>query len=156
MSKPKKIDLNDYEQVVNKDDMNGYSGLIIVPKKSTEGIQLPEIYFRRKSTVDLIENIEEAIWHQNVRIAITGTDADYHRRVDWWVENALNDEDWRGIINQTFNQKEFNVKASMEKAIHYLKTIRIASKRKSFLHKFFWNWFLTGFNWQLQRLEKGK
>ncbi len=149
-----KIDLNKWDVVGSKDDLEGYSGLTITPKKLVNGIQPDDIFFRRgKQQVPEIENVEEAVWYKDCLISKNGSLEDYIKRIDWWFESALNDEDYKEIINNTFNRNGFDIKMSWEKAKNWLIS-RNQSSRKTYIHKFVWNWLSKGMTMQLNRLER--
>jgi hypothetical protein len=153
--KPKKIDLNKWELVYNIEDLDGYQGLIIIPKRLVDGRQLPDMYFRKDQIVSLIENTTNIIWYKDCFISNKGTDFEYSKLVDWWFDSALKDEEYKTIINDTFNRNGFDVKISWEKAKNWLKTC-VPSERKTHIHKFIWNWLSKGMTWQLNRLEKDR
>jgi hypothetical protein len=143
--KPKRINLNDYEQVKTEKDLEGYSAIIITPLKFADGMQAPDILFRRKAKYKAISDTEGVIWDQNTVITTATTPLKYASLVDWWVESALADEEWKFKINNTFGKNGFDVKMSMDKAIKWLKTCK-PSMRKSHLNKFFNIWFNKGFD----------
>jgi hypothetical protein len=153
--KPKKIDLNSWERVDEQEDLEGYNGLIIVPQKLEDGTQLPPLYFIREAAKQYIEDITNAVWTKNCEISNKGEQSEYSKRVDWWVKNALDDEEYRTTLNETFNKHGFNLKLSWDKAFITLKGM-IPSSRKTYLHKYIWKWLTRGIQWQINRIEKGK
>jgi hypothetical protein len=154
MSKPIKINLNNWEVVENENAIEGYSGMIITPKKLVNGIQPADLYFRRgELKVPEIEDVTTAMWFKDCHISNKGSEIEYANRVDWWFDSAISDQQYKTIINDTFNRHGFDIKMSWEKAKVWLKQ-QNGSSRKTFIHKFIWNWLSKGMQWQLTRLEK--
>lgn len=152
--KPKKIDLNQYVRVIQKDELDGYQGLVIIPTKLIDGTQLPELYFRKgEPKHEEISDVDNAMWNKEVRISNKGNDFEYAHRVDWWFENALENSEYKTMLNNTFNKHGFDVRMSWEKAITWLKQ-QVPSARKTYLNKFIWNWLMKGLRWQINRLER--
>lgn len=151
-----KIDLNRWERVASEEDIENYRSLIIIPLKLIDGTQLPPLYFRQGKPLEpLIEDVEGVQWNKMIRISNLGDVTDYCKRVDWWFNNALADDEYKTILNDTFNKYGFNLKVSWDKAINWLKGCTPA-QRKTYLHKFIWNWLNKGLTWQMNRVEKGK
>jgi len=153
MSRVKRLNLNDYELVDTPKDFEGYNGcVIIIPKRLKDGSQPPEMYWRKTGQY-LISDIDNETWTKNCKISTSGSHEEYARKVDWWVDNAFNDPEYKEIINNTFGKYNFNIRMSLDKSIAWLKG-RTPSQRKSHLHKFFWNWLLKGYQWAMDRYEK--
>lgn len=144
MSKPKKIDLNKWERVDNAEDLDGYQALIITPLKASNGIQLPDLMFRKgQQKHNEIEDVDSVEWNKEIRISKEGGDDVYAYRIDWWFNNASQDEQYRKFINDNFNKNGFDVKRSWNAAQNYLKKFNYSS-RKTYLHKYVYNWLVTG------------
>jgi len=140
MSRPKHINLNQWEKVKTFEDLDGYQALIITPSKMSDGTQLPELYFRKGiSRFNEIKDISSTNWTKDIRISKEGGDNEYSLRVDWWFENALNNKEYREIINTAFNKNNFDVKKHWNMAQNYLKKFNY-SARKTYIHKYVWNW----------------
>lgn len=156
MPKPKKINLNTWERVQELPDLDGYQSLILTPHKLEDGTQLPDLYYRRGLSKFLeIDKVDEVDWHKNIRISKEGTETDYAYRVRWWFENAEKDEEYKEIINSTFNRKEYPLKTEWEKLKYWL--IRQSySSRKTFIHKFAWNWLTRNMHRHLSKQQYKK
>ena len=155
MPKPRKIDLNNYVVVKSVDDLYNQQGLIIIPKRLDNGLQLPETYWRLIDSPEyfMIEHVDDAIWYQDIRISIAGSDDDYIKRVQWWVDNAFLDEEYMHKVNATFCKYNYDIKLATQKAIeNKFKRFR-PEQRKSYLHKFFWNWWIDGYRMAMGRWE---
>ena len=96
--KPKKIDLNQYELVDSEDDLEGYTGIILIPKRLRDGSQPPSLFFRKESGIIHIVDVDNAVWFKDCRISQAGSQMDYIKRIDWWFENALKDEEYKQIL----------------------------------------------------------
>lgn len=144
MGKLKKIDLNEFELIRSEDELGESNGYRIFPVKYADGTQPPPMLWKRKeNNYVTIEDVDNVVWIKELRVSTKGSDTEYAKRVDWWIENALADDEWKTNINNTYNKHGFRIKESMDKAVAWLKT-RTPSARKSHLHKFFQNWFLRG------------
>ena len=141
--------------VKTEEETDDFSGLIIIPKKSSDNTQLPPIYFKRIPKYVELRDVDDIAWNKEVRINSSGTEEEYGHRVDWWFEHAISDVNFKKMINENFDKNGFNVKMSWEKAKTYLKTVP-NEKRKTYLYKFINNWLLKGYQWQLDRQSKGK
>jgi hypothetical protein len=149
-----KIDLNKWEMVGSENDLENYQSLIITPRKFIDGTQPPVLYFRRGAGLkQLIEDTTQVNWSKNCEISNKGTPEEYSERVDWWFDNAIENDEYKTIINDTFNRNGFDVKMSWEKAKMWLKRC-VPSKRKTYIHKFVWNWMSGGMTMLLNRLER--
>jgi hypothetical protein len=161
--KPRKIDLNRWVRVNSIEDTDGYQCMIIVPQRLIDGTQPPDLFFRKgEPSVPKIEDINSSVWYKDCQISNNGSNIDYNKRVDWWFESAENDEEYKEIINNTFNVKDehnpaygFNVRNSWEKAKGWLKRIPLQSARKTYLHKFIWNWLTGDINKYMRKQERG-
>jgi len=152
--KPKVIDLNKYEIVNSEEELEGYTGIIITPLRMVDGTQPPKLHFRKgKPKVHEIDDVDSTVWFKDIHISNKGEDHEYAHRVDWWFDNALKDEDYRQIINETFNRNGYELKMAWEKARNWLKG-QTPSARKTHLHKFVWNWLTKGMSMQLGRMER--
>lgn len=150
MSKPKVINLNDYEKVKSKDDLDGYIGLVIIPAKLENGIQLPSIFFRKGTLKhNEIKDVGSVEWFKDIRISKEGDDTEYASRVDWWYDHAISNDDYRKIINDSFNKHGFDVKKNFDMAINYLKKFNF-SARKTYIHKYIWNWLTNSMHQYLK------
>lgn len=145
-----KYDLNDYEIVGSKEDLTGFKGLIIVPRRLEDGTQPPELFFRKPLNVVYLKDIDNIKWHKNIQISKQGSDKEYGQLVDWWFEQARNDVDYKEMIKDNYHRFGFNVPESTEKAIIHLKT----KDRKTAIHKFFIKWLTKGLNWAINRSNK--
>lgn len=146
MSKPKKINLNQWERVKTADEMEGYQGLIIVPIALPDGTQLPNIYFRKgEFKHNEIDDVESVEWNKDIRISKEGSDDEYAERVNWWYSNALTNEEYRQLINTEFNKEGFDVKKQWNLSQNYLKKFNY-SARKTYLHKYVYNWLRNEFH----------
>jgi hypothetical protein len=155
MGKLTKIDLNDFDLIKSKDDLGESNGYLIFPVKYPDGTQPPPMIWARKgNTFITITDIDNAVWFKDCRISITGSDAEYAKRVDWWISSALADDEWKEIVNNTYNKHGFRVSDSLNKAIMWLKT-RMPSARKSYLNKFLNNWFTKGVHMAIQSKNRG-
>lgn len=154
MAKPKVFDLNKWEKVKTEPELDGYQGLVIIPPRLENGTQLPSIYYRRGEVKSPeIEDVSTIEWFKDVRISKLGHGVEYAKRVDWWFDNALKDEEYRQIINDTFNRNGFDVKISWEKAKNDLKRYT-PSDRKTYIHRFVWNWMIRGMKNYLSYKER--
>ena len=142
--KPKKINLNQWEKVDTISDLDNYQSLIITPIKLSDGTQLPDIYFRKGiKKYDEVLDVNTTKWYQDIRISKDGNDDEYGKRVDWWFEQALDNEDYRSLLNTNFNKHGFDIKKSWDMAQNYLKRFNYSS-RKTYIHKYVWNWMVRG------------
>jgi len=156
MNKPRKINLNNWEPAESEDDLKGYNGLIIIPRKTEGGIQLPSIYFRQeRNAVPEIIDTDSAMWFRHCRISLLGEPEEYSKRIEWWYNNAMHDDEYKTILNDTFNRNGFDLKMSWEKSKNHLNMLN-DSERKTYIHKFVWNWLSRGMSWQIRRLERDR
>lgn len=142
--KPIRINLNDYEHVKTESDLKEHVGLIIIPQNN-----LPPMYFRKPIKVIEIEDVDNAVWFKDIRISKNGEQHEYAKRVEWWFNQALNDRDYKELINQMFNRNGYDVKKDWEKAKCFL----IASDkttRKTYIHQFINKWMTRGMNRQIE------
>jgi len=147
MPKPKRIDLNDYEAVSSLEDLEGYTSLVIIPFKQEDGTQPPNICLRKRlSPFVEIKNVENAQWFQDCRINKKGSKSQYAERVNWWFKNAMLDEEYKDLLNDAFSDKGFNLPEAFERAKLWLKG-RTVAQRKTYIHKFVWNWLTKSAQW---------
>lgn len=150
MSKPKVIDLNKYERVNTPEELDGYQGLVIVPVKLGDGFQPPNIFFRKGiKKHNEIENTDGVEWFKDIRISKEGDDETYGQRVNWWFDQAILDDEYRKLINDNFNKHGFDIRKSWSMAQNYLKKFNY-SARKTYLHKYVWNWLSNGLHQHLK------
>ena len=151
----RKIDLNKFELVSSEDEiLEGQTGIIILPLRLKDGTQPPALHFRKglpKQTQ--VKDVTDVCWTQDTHISKDGTDHEYARRVDWWFDEAMKDEEYKETINETYNRNGYQLKVAWEKARNWLKS-RVPSARKTNIHKFVWTWLNKGMLQQLGRLEK--
>lgn len=153
MSKPKKIDLNKYTRVLSEEDLTGYHSIIIVPAKTSDGTQLPSLYFRGNQEQNIISDITGVVWDKEARISILGTQEEYNDRVNWWFNEADKNSNYRDFVNQTYSRMGFHVRDSWEKGRIWLLS-QEGNDRKSYIHKFIWNWMQKGYQWHMNRIKK--
>jgi hypothetical protein len=152
--KPKRLNLNKWTRVETEDATEGYDTLIITPQRYVDGTQPPELYFKRgEPLIPDITDTDNSVWYKDCHISKQGSELEYCKRVDWWFNNAENDEEYKEIINATFNHHSFNVKMSWDKAKIWLKR-QLPDCRKTYIHKFVWNWMTKGIQMQLRREER--
>ena len=151
----KKIDLNKFELCNSEEDiLEGQSGLAITPLRLADGTQPRTLYFKKGVPKQVkIRDVENTVWYKDAHISSEGEDHEYAKRVDWWFDNAMKDQDYKDIINGTFDRNGFIVRESWEKARNWLKK-KTPSARKTHIHRFVWNWMTDGMRMQLERLEK--
>jgi hypothetical protein len=155
MPSPKVINLNDYEKVDTKDELEGYQSIIIIPWMSDDGIQPPAIFVRKgEFKGDYIVDTTDVVWHKEAYISKEGSNEDYAKRVDWWFSEAAKNQEYCALINSTFNKNQFDVKMSVEKARAWVKTHLIPAARKTHMHKYLWNWLVKGMQINLNRIDK--
>lgn len=149
-----KVDLNELELVKTKEEFGECGGFIIIPRRAEDGTTPPVMFWKKKDSPFMtITDTDTAMWFDGCRISITGSDAEYAKRVDWWVSNAMANDEWKQHINSIFNKKGFKVSDEFDKAIRYLKTCPM-HQRKSFIDKFLKNWFTRGFGWYTNRINR--
>lgn len=157
MSKPKRINLNDFERVEKETDLEGYQAVILTPLKvkiGDEWMQPEDLYFRKPVRGERpVENISNAVWHKDVVISTLGSDYDYGRRVKWYFDNALEDVEFKGMINDTFDKNGFNIRQHLEWMQPWLKK-QTLSCRKSHLKKFIWDHLTKDYNKHISYLQK--
>lgn len=141
--KPTKLNLNDFEQVTTVEELQDHVGLILTPKKLNNGTQLPNLYFRKPIKVIEIEDVDQVEWFRDIRISKEGTLDDYAHRVKWWFENALKDDKYKTILNDTFNRNGFEIAKSWALAENYLYKLT-PSQRKTYIAAFVWRWLSRG------------
>lgn len=151
--RPKKIDLNNFTKVNSIEECDGYNSLMIIPAKLSDGTQLPPLYFRGGEHDLIIDITDELIWDKNSRISTAGTQEEYNKRVNWWFDNARNNDMYRELVIDTFNRLGFDVLLSWEKCKNWLKSCPDCD-RKSYIHKFVFNWLKKGYTWQINRIKK--
>lgn len=155
MSKTVKIDLNDYELVQSQEDIEGHTGLIIIPVKTSETDVPTPRYFRKPITVIEIEDVNSAVWYKDIRISKKGTDAEYAERVNWWYDNAIRDKEYTSILNQSYNRNDFPIKKEWEGSRMYLLR-QMPSTRKTYIHQFVNKWMNRGMMMHLNRKNQYK
>lgn len=148
-----KINLNDFEQVKTREELEGHTSIIITPKKHGDK-QLDDIYFRKPITVIEIDDVDNAVWYKDVRISREGTIEEYTKRVEWWYDNAIKDADYRAILNATYNKHGFDIKSAWEKSKYFLYGLTPAG-RKTYLAQYVNKWMSKGIARHLQRKEMG-
>lgn len=139
MSKPVKINLNDYEHVPTIDDLEGYQSVILTPIMLKDGTQPPTLFFRKGKKKDpLVSDVTGLVWSKDICIDNKVSEDQYVKLVDWWFGEAIKNEEYKKLINGMFFKNGFDPKITWESCLTYLKTCN-PSKRKTHLHKFILN-----------------
>ena len=157
MSKPKRINLNDYERVEKESDLEGYQSVILTPLKvkvGDEWMQPQDLYFRKpESERKFVETPVGAVWYKDVPICTKGSKYDYTKLVHWWYDNALKDPEFKAIINDTYAKNGFRVNVEVEKMKTWL-VRQPQSSRKSHLYMFTNKWLNRNYNKHLDYMKK--
>ena len=130
--------MNDFEKVKSLEEIHD-GGLILTPK----GIGMPETYWKRIPIgPPQIKDITNTEWKEDILISSEGSSADYSTRVDWWVNNAIEDPVWVEKVETTFKHMGFDPYRSIDKTSIWLKS-RLRSQRKCNVRKLYWNRLTT-------------
>jgi len=136
MSKPIKINLNEYERVPTIDDLEGYQSVILTPMMLKDGTQPPTLFFRKGKKKDpLVSDVTGLVWNKDICINNKVSEDQYIKLVDWWFGEAIKDVEYKKLINDTFFKNGFDPKITWDSAQAWLKTCT-PSERKTHLHKF--------------------
>jgi hypothetical protein len=156
MPKPKKIDLNQYELVDSEEELDGYTGIIVIPKKLHDGTQPPVLHFRKESNIIHIVDTDNATWFKDCRISQAGSQMDYIKRIDWWFDNALADEEYRQILINMYktaaDKYGFDLKKRIDQSKGWLKSLN-GTARKTYIHKSFIDSMNRGVNFCMKKVS---
>jgi len=140
----KSINMNDYEVVASKKDLEGYQSLIIIPYMMDDGSQPDALFLRKGEKQILVADLDEDEFTKDTAITKVGEDTEYAVRVDRWFELAMKNEEFRSLVNTHFDKNNFDIRRSLEAAKVWLKKQSL-STRKTHLWKFLWkNWLPIG------------
>lgn len=145
-----KINLNEYEKVETREELEDHTGIVLI----LPNIPDKELYYRKPIKVVEFKDLSEVEWFKDMRISKEGTEAEYASRVDWWFDHAIEDSDYRTILNQTFNRNGYDIKGEWERARNWLKG-QTPAARKTYLAKYVWNYMVKGMNSWLYKKDKG-
>lgn len=140
MSRPKRINLNDYEKVSSREEIRN-GGLILQPQGN-----FPELYWKRKQIGPvLISDTNDVEWNEEIRIETRGTKDQYQDRVSWWISESKQNMEWVNKIESQFKHHSFDPWKSIGKGCGWLWS-RLPTQRKSYLKKFFMNKLMSDYN----------
>jgi len=156
MPKPKRINLNNYQKVNKEEELEGFSSLIITPFKQPDGTQPPIVFLRRPAKGGaLAVDIETDDWSRKAVISTVGSEAEYNKRVAWWIDNALKDPEYKQMVNDAFANNGFNLKGEFEKIKGWLLMCN-ESQRKSHVDKFVKKWLNKNYAQHLNKINRNK
>lgn len=113
--------------------------LQIIPKRESNTPVL-KLYFKRTNFDDGVVDTEGVKWKKTIKISRRGTDEEYQARVDWWFDNAANDEEYKKELESSFVDILGNALIPTVKLTKAW-LIRCPSyKRKNYINRFVYGW----------------